>query len=127
MEDERRQKCSARVSDGGRRVTFHDCTRWATTTEDGKPWCSTHAPTAVKARRDERDARYKAETDRIMEPYRKAADLASLNALLVEALELARQHLTHGVSTLREFCNWGPGCPACAVEDALARVREGGA
>ena len=53
--------------------------------------------------------------------------LASLNALLVEALELARQHLTHGVSTLREFCNWGPGCPACAVEDALARVREGGA
>lgn len=39
------------------------------------------------------------------------------------ALMQARKSLAHGVSSTRDFCNWGPGCPVCAIEDALEAYR----
>ena len=60
-----------------------------------------------------------------------APRLASTVSLLVEALERsittlerARRFLSHGTSSLRQFCNGADDCAAHQVEDAIEEARE---
>jgi hypothetical protein len=43
-------RCSANVIEAGQWPRYHQCERKASVTEDGAPWCKTHAPSSVKAR-----------------------------------------------------------------------------
>jgi hypothetical protein len=69
--------CAEDVPDGGRMVGFHRCTRSGTVQEDGQWWCRQHAPSAVKARRDEREAAYRAKRNAARSADQRAAALAA--------------------------------------------------
>ena len=45
------ERCQEDVPDGGRSVFFHRCLLRGTITENGKRWCSHHAPSLVAALR----------------------------------------------------------------------------
>jgi hypothetical protein len=65
----------------------YQCSRRGTITEDGKPWCFQHAPSAVHKRNAEVETRFKADQDRRMTPYYEAERLRAVNTKLLEALE----------------------------------------
>ena len=44
--------CAARVPDGGRSVSFHNCTRMGVAAEEGAMWCRIHLPSVRKAKRE---------------------------------------------------------------------------
>jgi len=54
------ERCAASVSEGFWR---YQCSRKVSVTEAGYGWCRQHAPSAVKARCEARDRRYRAEMD----------------------------------------------------------------
>lgn len=54
-------RCAASVHDGGRGVGFHQCFRKGKHDEGGHRWCSQHRPSAEAKRKQEADAKYKAE------------------------------------------------------------------
>jgi hypothetical protein len=57
-EDRQANQCTASVHDGGRSVSFHQCTRAGVLLEGGKHYCKTHAPSLVARKRAIQSAKW---------------------------------------------------------------------
>ena len=89
-------RCSASVREAGRWPRYHQCERKASLTEDGKPWCKTHAPSSVKARQQKATERY----EQKWEIERGQYDAPRLREELTEAIR-QRDEAQAEVSALR--------------------------
>lgn len=56
-----KHRCAEHVHDWGRGAGFHPCVRNGVVQEDGRWWCRQHAPSAVQARKEAREAKYRQE------------------------------------------------------------------
>jgi len=74
--------------------TYHlkQCPRKATIQEDGKGWCFQHAPSKVKAKDDERQARWKREED-VRDAHRAIARAKNAVVAAAEAYVASVRHL----------------------------------
>lgn len=72
------------------------CSRKGTITENDKKWCFQHAPSAIKKRQAESEAKYNAETERHAAPYKEAKRLRVINKDLLEALEAIVKGVENG-------------------------------
>lgn len=79
------QNCGCRVLNG---YEFYPCSRKGKLYEEGKWWCTQHAPSTIQAKRERREARWTAEADtRRLERQRQAAMRAVCDGIPTEALE----------------------------------------
>lgn len=62
------------------------CQRNATVEEDGKWWCSTHAPSLAKARADKRYAEYQAARKAERDEGARAREIARLRDAVINAI-----------------------------------------
>ena len=77
--------CSKEIADG---YSWYKCKKPVAGTEDGKPWCKIHLPSAVRARRDAQDAKWAAESAVRGEQYRRdKAMIWACRDIPTEALE----------------------------------------
>ena len=105
--EEKLGRCLEEVREAVRWPSWYQCQRNGTLLEEGKSWCWQHAPSAKAKRREAMSARWQAESERTMRPYRQAkagAVLAQyvrslglfpgveLPAEVVEALTLFPEH-----------------------------------
>jgi hypothetical protein len=88
--------CCEAVAEGGRSALFYQCRNKVRQTRDvlwhGKPvtlgYCNVHDPVKVKAKREARDAKYKADYEAMTAKWAEQARLAKLYPAAVEALRL---------------------------------------
>ena len=102
---------------------YYQCSRRGTIDEDGKLWCFQHAPSAKRKRRGESDARYKADQDRRLAPWRELDRLRTVNAKLLAALEKTLARLEPYPNRIS---GWGitNQRPHTLVEDIAAAIEE---
>lgn len=67
--------CAASVAFGGRRVDFHQCTRKWKVEKRGHRWCTQHDPDKIEERKKKARAKYEAQMDARMAPYRRIKKL----------------------------------------------------
>mgnify|MGYP001597820722 CR=1 FL=1 len=101
------QRCSKLIWGAGPWPSQSGCQNRGSVTEDGQPWCKTHAPSRVKARRDEMRARWRGRS-------------------VALAVELARDQervaaVSRCVEALRQIAR-GRGEPVEVARAALARL-----
>lgn len=63
------------------------CKRRGVVKEDSKLWCKQHSPSAVAKRKQDSAARWQAQQDAMMAPYRQVERLETINRDLLAALE----------------------------------------
>lgn len=83
-----KHKCSEKVPEGGRSVSFYPCQRPATVQRDGKWYCWQHDPEYVAKKTAERRAGWQAKMDREAAKYARIACNAKLAALVTPGLAL---------------------------------------
>jgi hypothetical protein len=84
-----KHKCSRKVPEGGRSVSFFPCQRPATVQRDGKWYCWQHDPIRVEADKQKRRARWDARHDRETAKWERRTRNAKLAALVTaETAEL---------------------------------------
>jgi hypothetical protein len=82
-------RCCASVSAGPRTFYFHQCERPAKVTRDSYDYCAQHDPEAVKARRALSNAKYTAETRRLLQRGRRVQDYQKLRDTLRHVIGVA--------------------------------------
>jgi hypothetical protein len=85
---EERHSCSARVFRGTGIARGAACERNASVFEDGKWWCKQHAPSAVKKRREESDARINGKLNAMAQMRKKEA---AYKRIAQVAIDVTRQ------------------------------------
>lgn len=81
-----KHKCSKRVPEGGRSLSFYPCQRPATIERDSKWYCWQHDPERVEADRKKRRAGWEAKMNRETAKYERCARNARLGALATEEM-----------------------------------------
>ena len=67
--------CAASVAYGGRRVDFHQCSHKWKVEKRGHRWCGIHDPDKIEERQAKRDAKWQAQSDAKMAPYKRIEEL----------------------------------------------------
>ena len=120
-----KRKCSERVPEGGRSISFYPCQRPATVERDCKWWCWQHDPERIEADKKKRRAEWKAEMARDAAKYARIARNARLGSLVTEELAALLEYLAEGIDCLAPT---EPGVPTPTKTDdaraTAARIRE---
>lgn len=98
-------------------VSFHQCTRYAKVESGGKHYCGRHDPDAVKRRREQSFAAYKAKMNA-----RRANPIADELANALEGLLAYAQEVESKMLVGHEGSHW----PVEIARAALARYRHNG-
>ena len=81
------QRCSEKVANNERWVNVFPCRRKGVVEEDGKWWCKQHSPSAKKARREARSAKYQTGRDvQVARWNREAAVMKACEGVATEDL-----------------------------------------
>jgi hypothetical protein len=80
--------CCEQVSDGGQWPRFHNCTRKAKVTRDGKEYCGVHDPVARQEKFNESYKKHKARVNR-------EAAMMVLGGMAPKMLELLKMAVVH--------------------------------
>ena len=108
----------------GRTAKVYDnCTKPVTTHEEGKPWCTIHAPSYVRAKAAAREAKYIAERD-AREARDAEAILRSHQADLYPELVAALKSLNTAAIEFGVYRDLVGGCIGEQVQTVLAKAEK---